>query len=80
MKLRSAELERISSRMCVALNERQASIQEELLLFLEIIWMFMILLLYQYPADDLTAEWRTTHFDFHAIHDNVLKFDILRTR
>ena len=32
---------------------------------------------YQYPADDLSAEWRTTHFDFHAIHDNVLKFDIL---
>lgn len=32
---------------------------------------------YQFPADDLDAEWKTTHFDFHAIHDNVLKFDIL---
>ena len=31
----------------------------------------------QYPADDLKAEWRTTHFDFHKIHDNVLKLDIL---
>jgi len=31
----------------------------------------------QYPADDVTAAWRTTHFDFHKIHDNVLKLDLL---
>lgn len=31
----------------------------------------------QYPADDKEATWRTTHFDFHAIHDNVLKLDLL---
>ncbi|MBR2809369.1 MAG: PolC-type DNA polymerase III, partial [Erysipelotrichaceae bacterium] len=31
----------------------------------------------QYPANDPDAVWRTTHFDFHEIHDNVLKFDIL---
>lgn len=31
----------------------------------------------QFPADDLGATWKTTHFDFHAIHDNVLKLDIL---
>lgn len=30
-----------------------------------------------FPADDLAAPWKTTHFDFHAIHDNVLKLDIL---
>ena len=31
----------------------------------------------QYPANDPSSEWKTTHFDFHDIHDNVLKFDIL---
>ena len=31
----------------------------------------------QYPADDLSAEWQTTHFNFHDIDENVLKLDIL---
>ena len=31
----------------------------------------------QYPANDPNSEWKTTHYDFHDIHDNVLKFDIL---
>ncbi|GGF97075.1 PolC-type DNA polymerase III [Paenibacillus aceti] len=31
----------------------------------------------QYPADDTSAEWKTTHFDYHAFEANLLKLDIL---
>ena len=32
---------------------------------------------YQFPAEDETAEWRTTHFDYHSIDQCLLKLDIL---
>ncbi len=32
---------------------------------------------FQYPAEDPTSAWRTTHFDYHAIDECVLKLDIL---
>jgi DNA polymerase-3 subunit alpha (Gram-positive type) len=31
----------------------------------------------QYPADDTSSEWQTTHFDYHAFDENLLKLDIL---
>jgi DNA polymerase III subunit alpha, Gram-positive type len=31
----------------------------------------------QFPADDVKAEWKTTHFDYHAFDENLLKLDIL---
>ena len=32
---------------------------------------------FQFPAEDATSPWRTTHFDYHAIDECVLKLDIL---
>jgi DNA polymerase-3 subunit alpha (Gram-positive type) len=31
----------------------------------------------QFPADDQSSEWKTTHFDYHAFDENLLKLDIL---
>lgn len=32
---------------------------------------------FQYPADDPTSAWRTTHFEYHALEEDLLKLDIL---
>ena len=32
---------------------------------------------FQFPAEDPTSAWRTTHFDYHAIDQDLLKLDIL---
>ena len=32
---------------------------------------------YQYPADKLTNDWKTTHIDYHKFENNLLKLDIL---
>ncbi len=31
----------------------------------------------QYPADDVSSDWKTTHFDYHSFESNLLKLDIL---
>lgn len=31
----------------------------------------------QYPADDLSSSWKTTHIDYHKFEANLLKLDIL---
>ena len=58
------------------LNGRPVSTQEESLLspnYMDVYDFTPV----QYPADDVTAEWQTTHFNFHDIDENVLKLDVL---
>jgi DNA polymerase-3 subunit alpha (Gram-positive type) len=31
----------------------------------------------QYPADDTSSTWRTTHFDYHSFESNLFKLDVL---
>lgn len=31
----------------------------------------------QYPSNDLSNDWNTTHFDYHQMNEVLLKFDIL---
>lgn len=31
----------------------------------------------QFPADDTSSTWRTTHYDYHKFESNLLKLDIL---
>ncbi len=31
----------------------------------------------QFPADDTSSNWRTTHFDYHSFEDNLFKLDVL---
>ncbi len=30
-----------------------------------------------FPGNDSKSDWKTTHFDFHTIHDNLIKLDLL---
>jgi len=30
-----------------------------------------------YPADDINSEWKTSHFAYESLHDNLLKLDLL---
>jgi DNA polymerase-3 subunit alpha (Gram-positive type) len=32
---------------------------------------------FQYPADDTSSSWYTTHFDYHSFEDNLFKLDVL---
>ena len=73
--IRNAELERIA-KGCTGVKRTTGQHRGVLLLFLKI-WMSLILHHINIPQMIYQRNGKRLDSDFHAIHDNVLKFDIL---
>ncbi len=74
LQFRSAEVDRLAKALLSQTDNRPASRGIIVIPDYMDVYDFTPI---QYPADDQNSEWKTTHFDFHSIHDNVLKLDIL---
>ena len=75
IKMRSAEIERISAG-CTGVKRTTGQHPGGIVVIPGYMDVFDFTP-FQYPADDPTSAWRTTHFDYHAIDQDVLKLDIL---
>ena len=75
MKMRSAEIERIAAG-CTGVKRTTGQHPGGIVVIPGYMDVFDFTP-FQYPADDATSAWRTTHFDYHAIDQDVLKLDIL---
>ncbi len=75
IKLRDSEIDRISTKIC---NVKVTTGQHPggIVVVPKRIDIFDVTPI-QYAANDYTNEWRTTHFDYHAFEDNLLKLDVL---
>ena len=75
IKMRSAEIERIASG-CTGVKRTTGQHPGGIVVIPGYMDVFDFTP-FQFPADDPTSAWRTTHFDYHAIDQDVLKLDIL---
>ena len=75
IKMRTAEIERISAG-CTGVKRTTGQHPGGIVVIPGYMDVFDFTP-FQYPADDPTSAWRTTHFDYHAIDQDVLKLDIL---
>ena len=72
---RSAEIERLAS-MCIGVKRTTGQHPGGIVVIPEYMDIFDFCP-YQFPADDNQAKWKTTHFEYHSLEDNLLKLDIL---
>ena len=75
IKMRTAEIERISAG-CTGVKRTTGQHPGGIVVIPGYMDVFDFTP-FQYPADDASSAWRTTHFDYHAIDQDVLKLDIL---
>ena len=75
IKMRSAEIERIAAG-CTGVKRTTGQHPGGIVVIPGYMDVFDFTP-FQFPADDPTSAWRTTHFDYHAIDQDVLKLDIL---
>ena len=74
-KIRNAEIDRIAAG-CVGVKKTTGQHPGGIIVIPDYMDVYDFTPI-QYPANETDSSWKTTHYSFKKIHDNVLKFDML---